>query len=89
MAVEVGSIVEGKITGVKKFGAFVALPGGQTGMVHISEVSNEYIQVHDHSKVSDVLPEVAKPSLRTTWTSQVSNLVPFVTLCPIEDFNDP
>ena len=44
MAVEVGSIVEGKITGVKKFGAFVALPGGQTGMVHISEVSNEFIQ---------------------------------------------
>ena len=44
MAVEVGSIVEGKITGVKKFGAFVALPGGQTGMEHISEVSNEYVQ---------------------------------------------
>ena len=52
MAVEVGSIVEGKITGVKKFGAFVALPGGQTGMVHISEVSNEYIQ-----ELSDVLSE--------------------------------
>ena len=44
MAVEVGSIVEGKITGVKKFGAFVQLPDGKTGMVHISEVSNEYIQ---------------------------------------------
>ena len=52
MAVEVGSIVEGKITGVKKFGAFVALPGGQTGMVHISEVSNQYIQ-----ELSDVLSE--------------------------------
>ena len=52
MAVEVGTIVEGKITGVKKFGAFVALPGGQTGMVHISEVSNEYIQ-----ELSDVLSE--------------------------------
>ena len=52
MAVEVGCIVEGKITGVKKFGAFVALPGGQTGMVHISEVSNEYIQ-----ELSDVLSE--------------------------------
>lgn len=52
MAVEVGSIVEGKITGVKKFGAFVVLPGGETGMVHISEVSNEYIQ-----ELSDVLSE--------------------------------
>ena len=44
MALEVGSIVEGKITGVKKFGAFVALPGGKSGMVHISEVSNDFIE---------------------------------------------
>lgn len=49
MQVEVGSIVEGKVTGVKGFGAFVELPGGNTGMVHISEVSNEYInQLSDH-----------------------------------------
>lgn len=52
MAVQVGEIMEGKITGVKKFGAFVSLPGGGTGMVHISEVSNEYIQ-----ELSDVLSE--------------------------------
>lgn len=44
MALEVGSIVEGKITGVKKFGAFVALPEGKSGMVHISEVSNDFIE---------------------------------------------
>lgn len=44
MQLEVGSILEGKVTGVKKFGAFVALPEGKTGMVHISEVSNEFIQ---------------------------------------------
>ena len=44
MAVEVGSIVEGKITGVKKFGAFVALPGGQTGMVHT--VSYTHLDVY-------------------------------------------
>ncbi len=52
MALEVGGIVEGKITGVKKFGAFVLLPEGTTGMVHVSEVSNEYIQ-----ELSDVLSE--------------------------------
>lgn len=50
MAVEVGSILEGKVTGVKPFGAFVELPGGGTGMVHISEVSNQFIQ-----QLSDVL----------------------------------
>ena len=52
MAVEVGSILEGKVTGVKSFGAFVRLSTGDTGMVHISEVSNEYIQ-----QLSDVLQD--------------------------------
>ncbi|MDO5602826.1 MAG: S1 RNA-binding domain-containing protein [Oscillospiraceae bacterium] len=52
MQVEIGSIVEGKVTGVKKFGAFVELPGGATGMVHISEVSNQFIE-----ELSDVLSE--------------------------------
>ena len=37
---EVGQIVEGKVTGLTGFGAFVALPDGKSGMVHISEVSN-------------------------------------------------
>ena len=44
MQLEVGNIVEGKVTGITKFGAFVELPGGQTGMVHISEVSFEYVK---------------------------------------------
>ena len=35
MPVEVGQIVEGKITGITKFGAFVQLPEGITGLVHI------------------------------------------------------
>lgn len=52
MQVEVGEVLEGKVTGVKKFGAFVRLPNGSTGMVHISEVSNEYIK-----ELADVLNE--------------------------------
>ena len=44
MAIEVGNVFEGKVTGVKPFGAFVALPEGKSGMVHISEVSNEFVQ---------------------------------------------
>ena len=44
LQLEVGAILEGKVTGVKKFGAFVALPEGKTGMVHISEVSNSFIE---------------------------------------------
>ena len=44
MAIEVGSILEGKVTGIKSFGAFVALPEGKSGLVHISEVSNAFVQ---------------------------------------------
>jgi S1 RNA binding domain protein len=40
---EVGSVLDGKVTGITKFGAFVSLPVGRTGMVHISEVSYSYV----------------------------------------------
>lgn len=43
MQIEIGSIVEGEVTGVKNFGAFVLLPENSTGMVHISEVSQGYV----------------------------------------------
>lgn len=41
---EIGTIVEGKITGLTAFGAFVSLPDGKSGMVHISEVSNTFVK---------------------------------------------
>lgn len=44
MAVVVGSIVEGKVTGITKFGAFVELSDGKTGMVHISEIAATYVK---------------------------------------------
>lgn len=43
MQLEVGETYEGKVTGVTKFGAFVALPGGQSGLVHISEIANGFV----------------------------------------------
>ena len=49
MQAEVGAIVEGKITGLTDFGAFVELECGGTGMVHISEVSASYVKnIRDH-----------------------------------------
>lgn len=39
----VGSILEGKVTGITKFGAFVSLPGGKSGLVHISEIAYSYV----------------------------------------------
>lgn len=43
MGLEVGAVVEGKVTGIVKFGAFVSLPDGRSGLVHISEVANAYV----------------------------------------------
>ena len=54
MAIEVGSVLEGTVTGITKFGAFVELPDKKVGLVHISEVANEYVKdVHDFLKVQD------------------------------------
>lgn len=48
MEPQVGSIVEGKVTSITKFGAFVALDNGKSGLVHISEIANSFVNdVHD------------------------------------------
>lgn len=43
MQLEVGEVFEGKVTGITKFGAFVAMPDGKNGLVHISEIANTYV----------------------------------------------
>lgn len=49
MELEVGSVLTGKVTGIAKFGAFVSLGEGKTGLVHISEIANTYVtDVRDH-----------------------------------------
>lgn len=49
---QVGEIVEGKVKGIKNFGAFIELPDGDVGLVHISQVSNDYVD-----NISDYLSE--------------------------------
>lgn len=44
MAYEIGAVVEGKVTEITRFGAFVALPDGKSGMVHISEIANTFVK---------------------------------------------
>lgn len=47
--VEIGAVLTGKVTAITKFGAFVSLPGGKNGMVHISEVSSTYVNdIREH-----------------------------------------
>ncbi|WP_166245700.1 S1 domain-containing RNA-binding protein [Paenibacillus turpanensis] len=56
MSIEVGAKLEGKVTGITHFGAFVELPGGVTGLVHISEIADNYVKdVKDHLKIDDVV----------------------------------
>ena len=56
MSLEVGQIIEGKVTGITNFGAFIELPTGQTGLVHISEVADEYVKdVNQFLKTNDLV----------------------------------
>jgi S1 RNA binding domain protein len=56
MALSVGDVVSGKVTGIVKFGAFIILESGETGLCHISEVSHDFIQsVEDVLKIGDAV----------------------------------
>ena len=52
----VGSIYEGKVTGITGFGAFVQLAPGKSGMVHISEIANTFVDdIKKHIKEGDIV----------------------------------
>lgn len=56
MAIEVGSKLEGKVTGITNFGAFIELEPGVTGLVHISEIADNYVKdIKDFLKIADVV----------------------------------
>ena len=76
MELTVGAIVEGKVKTITSFGAFIALPEGKTGMVHISEVANTYV-----SDIRQFLTEgqdVKVPPERSTFPSSVWSQNPSV-----------
>ncbi|WP_100486488.1 S1 domain-containing RNA-binding protein [Sporolactobacillus pectinivorans] len=54
MSIEAGSKLKGKVSGITNFGAFVDLPDGKTGLVHISEVADRYVKdIHDVLSIGD------------------------------------
>lgn len=56
MELEVGSIVEGKVSGITKFGAFVSLQEGRSGLVHISELANAFVSdVNEHVQLGQAV----------------------------------
>ncbi|MBP5618435.1 MAG: S1 RNA-binding domain-containing protein [Clostridia bacterium] len=81
---EVGAIIEGKVTGITKFGAFVSIGDGKTGMVHVSEVAqtfveniNDYLTVGQEVKVKVLnITEDGKISLSIKRTQERPKYVP-------------
>ena len=70
MSLEVGSIVEGKVSKIMPFGAFVSLPGKKSGLVHISEVARDYVEnIADHLKEGD---EVKVKVIKIDETGKIS-----------------
>lgn len=70
MAIAVGEVVDGTVTGITNFGAFIQLPEGKSGLVHISEISHEYVEkVADHLKVNQ---KVKVKILSVTDTGKIS-----------------
>ena len=65
MPVSVGEIVEGTVTGITNFGAFVQLPEGKSGLVHISEISHDYVE-----KVADYLKKDQKVKVKVLSVSK-------------------
>ena len=54
MSIEVGNKLQGKVTGITNFGAFVELPDGSTGLVHISEVADTFVKdINEFLKVGE------------------------------------
>lgn len=51
-----GTVLEGKVSGITKYGAFVTFEGGGSGLVHISEIAHSYVSdVHDFLTIGQVV----------------------------------
>jgi len=63
MAIRVGDVVKGVITGIQPYGAFVALDDGHKGLIHISEISERFVKdvhlfVHMNERVNVKILEI-------------------------------
>lgn len=81
MQLEIGSVKEGKIIGITKFGAFVEIEKGVTGLVHISEISKNFVtdiskllKIGDIVKVKILSNEKNKLSLSIKQVQEINNL---------------
>ena len=72
----VGSILDGKVTGITKFGTFVALPEGRSGLVHISEIAYTYVnEVSDYLKEGQEVARIVGATTKAEIVDKLSKLL--------------
>ena len=77
MQLQVGMVIEGKVTGITKFGAFVALPEGKSGLVHISEIANTYVNdVRDYLEEGQTVRVVVLPAANGKLNFSIKRALP-------------
>ena len=77
MEPQVGSILEGKVTSITKFGAFVAVEGGRSGLVHISEIANTYVNdVRDYLQEGQTVRVVVLPAANGKLNFSIKRALP-------------
>ncbi len=52
----IGDIVECRVTGIEKYGIFVHVDNDYDGLIHISEISEDFVKdVHDYVKIDEII----------------------------------
>ncbi|MCI8574981.1 MAG: S1 RNA-binding domain-containing protein [Bacilli bacterium] len=54
---ERGRIVRGKVTGITNYGIFVGFDNGYKGLIHISEISDNFVKdINNFAKIGEIIP---------------------------------
>lgn len=53
---KIGNLIKGKVTGIEKYGVFVNVENKYNGLIHISEISEDYVKdINDYVKIDEVI----------------------------------
>ena len=56
MSIIKGDSIKGRVTGIEKYGIFLLMDDGYTGLIHISEISDKFVRnVGDYVQVDDII----------------------------------
>ena len=68
-----GDIIKGIVTSIKKYGAFLSFEGGYIGLLHISEISTNFVNnIHTFFKIGDTITVLVKSIDKDTKFLKVS-----------------